>query len=154
MAYLREVELKYKITEVDSDVIGGDAGSSAHVYQLFSDLQNDTKEKFITINLDSHDKIICFEVVAIGSVKAIHARPMEVFRTSIMVNAASSIVVHNHPSGDPTPSQADTHFTQKLINLSREMGLRFLDHVIIGTDRYYSYADSGLLHELRSCSNR
>ena len=58
MAYLREVELKYKITEVESDVIGGDAGSSNNVFQLFSDLQNETKEKFITINLDTHDRII------------------------------------------------------------------------------------------------
>lgn len=150
MAYLREVELKYKITEVESDVIGGDAGSSSNVFQLFSDLQNETKEKFITINLDTHDKIICFEVVAIGSLKAIHARPMEVFRTSFMVNAASAIVVHNHPSGDPSPSQADIHFTQKLINLSKDMGLRFYDHVIIGTDQYYSFADSGLLSELKN----
>lgn len=53
MAYLREIDLKYKITEVDSDIIGGDAGSSAQVYQLFSDLQNEAKEKFITINLDA-----------------------------------------------------------------------------------------------------
>lgn len=154
MAYLREVELKYKITEVDSDVIGGDAGSSARVYHLFCDLQNETKEKFITINLDTHDKVVCFEVVAIGSLKAIHARPMEVFRTSVMVNAASAIVVHNHPSGDPQPSRSDIQFTQRLVNLSQEMGLRFLDHVIIGTERYYSFSDNGLLSELRKRANQ
>jgi DNA repair protein RadC len=149
MAYLKEIELKYKITEVDSDVIGSGASSSAQVYRLFQDLQNETKEKFITLNLDSHDKILCFEVVAIGSVKSIHARPMEVFRTSIMVNAASAIVIHNHPSGDPEPSQSDIQFTQKLVNLSTEMGLKLWDHVIIGTGRYHSFADSGLLDELR-----
>lgn len=154
MAYLREVELKYKITEVDSDVIGGDAGSSAHVYQLFRDLQNETKEKLITINLDAENRIVCFEVVAIGSLKAIHARPMEVFRTSIMVNAASAIVVHNHPSGDPEPSQSDIQFTQRLANISGDMGLKFLDHVIIGTEQYYSFADSGLLSELRNRGNQ
>ncbi|WP_303905239.1 JAB domain-containing protein [Thiohalomonas denitrificans] len=154
MAYLREVELKYKITEVESDVIGGDAGSSSQVYQLFSDLQNETKEKFITINLDTKNRVVCFEVVAIGSLNAIHARPMEVFRTSIMVNAASAIVVHNHPSGDPNPSQADIHFTQRLVNLSQEMGLNLIDHVIIGTGKYYSFFDSGVLSDLRKRSGR
>lgn len=149
MAYLREVELKYKITEVESDVIGGDAGSSSRVYDLFRDLQNEMKEKFITINLDTRDRIICFEVVAIGSLNAIQARPMEVFRTSVMVNAASAIVVHNHPSGDPKPSQSDINFTRRLVNLSKEMGLKLHDHIIIGTENYFSFADSGVLYELR-----
>lgn len=98
--------------------------------------------------------MICFEVVAIGSLESIHTRPMEVFRTSIMVNAASAIVVHNHPSGDPAPSQSDIAFTQKLINLSQEMGLRLLDHVIIGIGGYHSFADSGLLYELRRNSSK
>jgi len=154
VAYLREVELKYRISEIDSDVIGGDAGSSARVYQLFRDLQNDSKEKFITINLDSRDRILCFEVVAIGSLEAIHARPMEVFRTSIMVNAASAIVLHNHPSGDPTPSRADIQFTQRLVNLAGEMGLRFVDHVIMGTECYYSFADSSVLADLKRRTQR
>ena len=148
MAYLREVELKYKITEVESDIVGKNGKSSAQVFKLFNNLQNETKEKFITINLDSQQKIICFEVVAIGSLQAIHIRPMEVFRTSIMVNAASAIVVHNHPSGDPNPSASDLTFTQKLANLSNEMGLQLLDHVIIGINQYYSFADTGTLNEL------
>jgi len=148
MAYLKEIELKYRITEVESDIVGGQTGSSADVYQLFRDLQNETKEKLITINLDSRNRILCFEVVAIGSVDAVRARPMEVFRTSIMVNAISAIVVHNHPSGDPEPSETDLRFTRRLANLSNEMGLRFLDHVIIGHDRYYSFADSGRLAQL------
>jgi DNA repair protein RadC len=152
MAYLREVELKYRITEVQSDVIGGDAGSASQVFQLFSDLQNETKEKFITINLDAWNKVVCFEVVAIGSLNAVHARPMEVFRTSIMVNAASAIVVHNHPSGDPKPSESDIQFTQRLVNLSQEMGLNLMDHVIIGTGAYYSFFESGLLSDLQARS--
>jgi DNA repair protein RadC len=150
MAYLREVELRYRISEIEGGVVGEDAGSSARVFELFSDLQNEAKEKFITINLDTHDKIICFEVVAIGSFSAIYVRPMEAFRSCFALNAASAIVVHNHPSGDPQPSQADIDFTRKLVTLSEDMGMRLWDHVIIGTGRYFSFADSGLLGGMRS----
>ncbi|NOX92353.1 MAG: JAB domain-containing protein [Gammaproteobacteria bacterium] len=85
------------------------------VVKLFHDLQDETKEKLITVNLDNQNKILCFEVIAIGSVNGIHIRPMEVFRTAFPVNARGAIVLHNHPSGDPTPSEEDKAFTQKWI---------------------------------------
>lgn len=97
--YLKEIEIKYKMTKVQSDVIGQYINDSETVAHLFRDMQNETKEKIITLNLDVKNKILCFEVVAIGTIGKVLARPMEVFRTSIMVNAYAAIVMHNHTSG-------------------------------------------------------
>ena len=70
--YLKEIEIKYKIKKVKSDkYIGEEITGADIVAKLFADLQNETKEKFITINLDSSSKILCFEIVAIGSVNSL-----------------------------------------------------------------------------------
>jgi DNA repair protein RadC len=72
-------------------------------------------------------------------------RPLEIFRTPIVMNAKGVIVVHNHPSGDAQPSSNDIKFTQKLVRVARELGLEFNDHVIIGRGRYYSFEDDAML---------
>jgi len=143
--YLREVEIKYKFKKVESRAIGSTVTNPKAVVKLFADLQNETKEKLIAICLDAKNKIICFEVVALGSVEAIHARPMEIFRTAILVNAHSIIVIHNHPSGDPAPSSNDILFTEKLTRISSDLGLTFYDHIIVGLKSYFSFADERLL---------
>ena len=66
---------------------------------------------------------------------------MEVFRTAFPVNAHGAVVLHNHPSGDPTPSAADKSFTTTLNRLAQDMGLKFIDHIIIGKDSYYSFKE-------------
>lgn len=145
--YLKEIEIKYKRKKVkgSSKIIGEKVTHSEIIAKLFADLQNETKEKFITINLNKKNKILCFEVVAIGSLDTIFIRPMEAFRTSVMVNAHGAIVVHNHPSGDPEPGRNDKALTEKLLRLSNDMGLKFHDHIIIGADGYFSFLDEGLL---------
>lgn len=143
--YLKEVEIKYKIKKVNDKAIGHKVTSPKVVAELFSDLQNETKEKLIAINLDAKNKILCFEVVAIGSVASIYLRPMEVFRTSIMVNAYGLIVVHNHPSGEDEPSSEDIEFTKRLKRISDDLGLNFYDHIIIGLESYYSFAEKNLI---------
>lgn len=142
-AVLREVKLKYTFRKIKSEVIGSQATDPAGVVRLFSDLQNETKEKLIAVNLDARSKILCFEVVAIGSVSAIHLRPMEVFRTSILVNASGLIVIHNHPSGDPKPDKEDIAFTEKLERIAADLGLALVDHIIVGHQRFYSFASDG-----------
>ena len=149
MAYLREIEVKYKIRKIESAIIDHRVTGSHVIAALFHDLQNETKEKFLTVNLDGKNKILCFEVVAIGSIASIRLRPMEVFRTSILVNATGAVVVHNHPSGEVQPSQADEAFTQRLVYVADQLGLRLYDHVIIGVGgAYYSFADARhLVHD-------
>lgn len=140
-SYLREIELKYKYKKVANNVIGNQAINAATVVKLFSDLQNESKEKLITVNLDSRNHILCFEVICIGSVNAIYLRPMEAFRTTIPINASGVIIIHNHPSGDPAPTKEDHEFTDKLIRISSDLGLKFHDHIIIGLKKYYSFVN-------------
>ena len=147
ISYLREIEIKYKKRKSSSGEANKPIRAAEQVVELFSDLQNESKEKMIAINLDAKCRILCFEVVAIGSVSSLYTRPMEVFRTAFPVNAHGAIVIHNHPSGDPSPSQDDEKFTQKLLNMSNDMGLVFFDHIIIGEDGYYSFAEHGKLDD-------
>jgi len=144
--YLKEVEIKYKIRKLKTDkYVGKQVLNSRIIARLFADLQNEAKEKFITVNLDTKSKILCFEVVAIGTVDAVYFRPMEAFRTTMMVNAHGAIVVHNHPSGDPEPSPEDVSLTEKLERIANDMGLKFHDHIIIGVAKYFSFKDEGLM---------
>jgi len=144
--YIREIEIRYKKKRVEGDVVLGKAATDARkVVELFSDLQNESKEKLITISLNSRLRIICFEVIAIGSVESIYVRPIEALRTSIPWSPHGIIMVHNHPSGDPKPSSEDKNFTKQLLRSTSDLGVEFHDHIIIGEDKYYSFAEKGIL---------
>jgi DNA repair protein RadC len=84
-------------------------------------------------------------VVAIGSLTAalVHAR--EVFKPAVLANAAAVILAHNHPSGDPEPSREDRELTERLVKAGRLLGITVLDHVIVGEERFYSFADQHLI---------
>ena len=125
--------------------VGKRIKGAKQVADLFADLQNEAKEKLITISLDTRQKIICFEIVSLGSLNTVYARPAELVRASIMVNAYGVIIIHNHPSGDPKPSKHDINLTTKLLRSCDDLGIEFHDHIIIGDDSYYSFAEQGLL---------
>jgi len=132
MAILREIEVIYKFKEIESTVIDKPLVSPERVYDVFKFIQYDTKEKFIVVNLTSQNTIINYEVVAVGSVKSISIRPAEVLRSAILINAPAIILIHNHPSGDPNPSNADIKFTEMVTQAAKLFDIRVLDHVIIG----------------------
>lgn len=147
--YIREIELRYRDHAVNPDAPAHEPLTDARkVFELFSDMQNESKEKLITISLDAKMKMLCFEVVAIGSLRSIYVRPFEALRAAIPLNAYGIIMVHNHPSGDPTPSESDKEFTYKLLELTLRGGAEFHDHIIIGKDGYFSFAEHGLMKRL------
>ena len=144
--YLREVKITFKKRRVkNGSPLGESVSHPQQVYELFQDLQNEAKEKLIAISLDTKLKIISFEVVAIGSVKSIYGKPFEAIRSAIALNADGLIIVHNHPSGDVTPSEADKEFTAALKDITDKGGMAFCDHIIIGDDAYFSFSNEGLL---------
>lgn len=148
-AYLREIQIKYKKKRVkDGSPVGKKIAGARQVYELFSDLQNEAKEKLIVICLDVKLKILCFEVVAIGSVHSIYTRPFETLRAAIPMNAYGLILVHNHPAGDVKPGPLDKEFTRELKDLTRRGGIALHDHVIIGDGEYYSFAEAGLMAKM------
>jgi DNA repair protein RadC len=148
-AYLREIQIKFKKKRVKAGfAVGKKIAGAQQVYELFSDMQNETKEKLIVISLDVKLKILCFEVVAIGSVNTVFARPFEVVRSAILVNAYGLIVVHNHPSGDTKPGLEDKLFTRELKKLTDTGGAELHDHIIIGDGTYFSFAEEGLMAKM------
>jgi len=106
------------------------------------------REHFWTISLDNAHTILNIELVSMGSVRQTIAEPMEVFSVPLQKRAVKLVLVHNHPSGRLTPSDADKDTTDHLIQVGRIMHLPVLDHLIITEKSYYSFADSGLLAEL------
>ena len=84
-------------------------------------------------------------MISEGTLSASLVHPREVFKPAILESAASIILLHNHPSGDPTPSQEDLRLTRQLVECSRLMDLRIHDHVVIGRGRYVSFAEKGMI---------
>ena len=102
------------------------------------------KEQFHVILLDGKNRPIKEVRISEGSLTASLVHPREVFVPVIEESAAAIILVHNHPSGDPTPSAEDVAITERLRQVGEIMGVRVLDHVVIGHGRYVSFADEGL----------
>ena len=118
--------------------------SSTDVADAFSFLRQESKEHFLALHLDSKNKLICIDHVSSGSLSACVVHPREVFKSALLSSAAALILIHNHPSGDSTPSREDHEITKRLKDASELLGIRLLDHVVIG-ERVYSFADHGTL---------
>lgn len=139
--FLREINISYRKKRVKTDApVDVPLTDPRQVFDLFEYLQSETKEQLIAISLDARNQVISYELVALGSVNGVSMRPFEIFRSSIVVNATSLILVHNHPSGNPTPSEADKQLTRKIGAYGRDGGIQLLDHIIIGDGRYYSFS--------------
>ncbi|TNF55967.1 JAB domain-containing protein [bacterium] len=118
--------------------------NSSQVYEYYMPkLSGLKKEKFLCSLLDSKNRVFKETVVSEGTLTSSLVHPREVFRYAIKEAAASVIFVHNHPSGDPTPSVDDINITKRLVETGRIIGIHVLDHVIIGDGRYVSIVEEG-----------
>ena len=115
------------------------------VFETFSFLMKETKEMFLTLHLDGKNRIIAMDVVSIGSLNQSIVHPRSVFQTALLSNAASIICAHQHPSGDPAPSSEDISITRRLKEAGEMMGIKVLDHIIVGDGDYISFVERGLL---------
>jgi DNA repair protein RadC len=112
---------------------------------LMDRLRFQTKEHFLTLHLDTKNQIIGEDLVSIGSLNASIVHPREIFKPVLKRSAASIICVHNHPSGDPTPSREDIDVTRRIVEAGNILGIDVLDHVIIGDQKYASLKELGLM---------
>ena len=101
------------------------------------------KEHFMAIYVDTKNNIIAQETITIGILNSSLIHPREIFYGAIKHLAHAVIVLHNHPSGDPEPSQEDLEITKSLIKSGKLMGIPLLDHIILGKDSWWSWAESG-----------
>ena len=108
-------------------------------------LKNLKKEVVKAVLLNPKLKLIKDITISEGSLNASVVHPREVMIPAIKESAACIVLIHNHPSGDPTPSQADIEITHRLAKTGEIIGIKLLDHIIIGDEDYYSFADEGLI---------
>ena len=99
---------------------------------FLKDLRDLAQEAFVIITLNAKNKVIQRHLVSIGTVISALVHPRECFRPAILDGASAIILSHNHPSGDPTPSAEDLKITRQLISAGEIMGIKVLDHVVIG----------------------
>jgi DNA repair protein RadC len=116
------------------------------VYAAFGPLMEDLKrEVFRVALLDAQNRLLRDRIVSEGTLSASLVHPREVFRPAILESAASVILLHNHPSGDPTPSREDIRLTRQLVECARLLDLRVHDHVVIGRGVFVSLAEQGVV---------
>lgn len=123
---------------------GGPVRSPGDVARVFMDeMKHYDKEHFKAAFLNTKNQIIRTVTVSIGSLNASIVHPREILKPAISASAASIVLVHNHPTGDPTPSREDIEFTRRFARCGELIGIDLLDHVIIGADRWESLKEGG-----------
>jgi len=120
--------------------------SSADLFPPFHRRLRDLKrEEFIAVLLDGKNRILREETISVGSLTASIVHPREVFLPAVRESAGAVILVHNHPSGDPSPSPEDLEVTRRLVRAGEILGIRVLDHLIVGEGGYTSLLDRGVV---------
>jgi len=135
MATLKAVKGKNDSQKSSTGII---IGQAKDVYEAMRFLEDEDREKLYTLCLNAKNQVIHTELVSVGTLTESLMHPREVFKTAIKNSSASIICVHNHPSGDPTPSRGDIAITQKLEEAGKIIGIPMVDHVIIGKGSHIS----------------
>lgn len=144
---IRTIEARYRKEVLREDApewVSMRFTSPKQVFEMFRNLGMETKEHFIALHLDGKNRIVCFDRVSLGSLNQSIVHPREVFKTACLSSAAAILLLHNHPSGDPTPSREDREITRRLKEAGDLLGITVLDHIIIG-ESYMSFVEQGLL---------
>ena len=113
------------------------------VFEFYKNKVNRIQEHFYCIYLDSSKKVIEEKLLFIGTANYSLVHPRDVFKEACLLNATGVICVHNHPSGEVKPSKEDILLTNRLVEIGRLMGIKVIDHIIIGDDKYYSFLENG-----------
>lgn len=133
-AHMMNFERKVKLTNPEK------------IYLFSKDqLELKTQEHLVGLYLNTKGELIKKKTLFIGSLNSSVIHPREIFKYAVIHSAASMVLVHNHPSGDPTPSQADIDVTRMIHRNSLMMDILLLDHLIIGRDKYYSCKQHGII---------
>ncbi len=112
---------------------------------LTAGLARERVEQVLVLYLDARNRLLAEEVQARGTVNHVPAHPREVLKRALDHHAAALILAHNHPSGDPTPSDADVALTREIARAAEPLGVHLLDHVVVGNGRWVSFRQEGLL---------
>ncbi len=139
------LELGSRLATMPREVTGS-ITSPAQAAELFmEELRYKKKEYFMILLLNTKNHVISREEISVGSLSASIVHPREIFNIPMRKSAASVILFHNHPSGDPSPSQEDLAVTRRLVDAGNLLGISVRDHIIIGDGCFFSFREKGLL---------
>ena len=136
------IELGKRIAEGNNDTCRITSPGAAATY-LMPKMRHETHEKFVVLLLNTKNRITKLQQISEGSLTSAVVHPREVFAPAVTNHAAAILVAHNHPSGDPYPSQQDKQLTESLNKAGEILGIPLLDHVVIGDGCYYSFKEHG-----------
>ena len=155
MPMIREIILRYKMRKAtpaeEENGYLNKLSKPEDAVKALQEIADEGIERFMALYLNSKNKILVKQVIETGTVNQANPILREIFRYGISCDAASVVVAHNHPSGDPAPSIEDKEFTKNLVNAGNVMNAKVLDHIIIARDletgevTHYSFADHGLM---------
>jgi DNA repair protein RadC len=120
-------------------------GNAADIALAAQDMKQLDREQLRVYYLSCRNDIIGWELISQGSLTASIAHPREIFKGAILATCAGIILVHNHPSGNPTPSEDDIRLTKRIADAGRILGIELLDHVIVAEDGSFSFKSSGMI---------
>ena len=138
MEIIASIELGKRIIRGETDNYYIKSAINAYKY-IQSELQNKKQEYFICIYVDIHGKVICHRVISIGNGFSSVADYKNGIKWGLKYSAYGIIFIHNHPSGNPAPSSEDDELTEVIISATNQIGIKFVDHLIVGRNSYYSY---------------
>mgnify|MGYP001021963434 CR=1 FL=1 len=132
---------------LDSDIQVGEALNNSHQTRRFllNQLKNRSHEVFACLFLNTHNRLLCFEELFHGTLNEASVYPREVVKRALAHNAAKVILAHNHPSGNPTPSDSDLELTERLKEALALVDIEVVDHIVIGYKDSVSFAERGFL---------
>lgn len=137
------IELSRRMNREVSNINNTKFKNCEVVYKYYKDILKDKKQEyFYCIYLDNSKKIIKDKLLYIGTINYSIVHPREVFKEAYLLSASAIICVHNHPSGNVLPSKPDIDLTKNLISVGNILGIKVLDHIIIGNNNYYSFLEN------------
>jgi len=144
----KKVEVLYQLQYVepvivrDKTVASKTVGCPEDIVNILRELKYAAVEKFIGVYLDSRNHVLAVSILHVGGITETVVDPKIVFGMAFLCNATALVVVHNHPSGNNAPSDKDKEMTRKLVTCGDFLDIKLFDHIIIGSDGYYSFAES------------
>src|SRR3989338_2225981 len=141
---LAAFELSKRALEVDDTNLPTIVTPKDVMAQL-TDLRHNKKEHFIALYLNARNQLVHKETISMGTLNANLVHPREVFEPALKHSAAGIMVAHNHPSGDPKPSEDDLEITKRLVEAGKIMGIEVVDHVIVTKNSYLSFKEERLI---------
>ncbi|MGR3220795.1 MAG: JAB domain-containing protein [Candidatus Anammoxibacter sp.] len=146
--FIKELSVSYRkkrIPKTAHKCLGEKIRHSQQIYKLFEDMWKECVEKFYVLHMDNKHVIQAVQLVSMGHLTASVVHPREVYKAALVAGSAAVAFVHNHPAGEPKPSDEDIAITRRLQKVGDLVGIEVLDHVIVGDSKYFSLKDKGLL---------